>query len=129
GHRLVLPFAEAVTATKAALAAEGFGILSEIDVAATLRARLGVEREPYLILGACNPPLANQALQAEPAIGLLLPCNVVVAAEGPSAARVWAIDPEQQFALVENPELAPIAAEVKARLQRALETLPGAATG
>lgn len=129
GRLLALPFVEAVTATKAALAAEGFGVLSEIDVAATLRAKLGVEREPYLILGACNPPLANQALQLEPAIGLLLPCNVVVAAEGPTAARVWAIDPEPQFALVENPELAPVAAEVKARLQRALETLPGEATG
>lgn len=120
GRRLALPFAEAVAATKAALAAEGFGVLSEIDVAATLRARLGVEKEPYLILGACNPPLAHRALQLEPAIGLLLPCNVVVAAEGPSAASVWAIDPEQQFALVDEPELAPVAAEVKARLERAL---------
>lgn len=126
GRLLALPHAEAIAATKTALAAEGFGILAEIDVAATLRAKLGAVIAPYVILGACNPPLAHRALQAEPAIGLLLPCNVVVAAVGPSASRVWAIDPESQFALVGRAELASVATEVKARLERALESLPGA---
>ncbi|HSE27978.1 MAG TPA: DUF302 domain-containing protein [Gemmatimonadales bacterium] len=124
GRQLALPHGEAVAATKAVLATEGFGILAEIDVAATLRAKLGVEMEPYLILGACNPPLAHRALQAEPAIGLLLPCNVLVAADGPGASSVWAIDPETQFSLVDKPDLAPVAAEVKARLARALDALP-----
>lgn len=126
GRLLALPHAEAMAATKAALAAEGFGILAEIDVAGTLRAKLGAVIEPYVILGACNPPLAHRALQAEPAIGLLLPCNVVVAAVGPSASRVWAIDPESQFALVGRAELASVATEVKARLERALQAIPGA---
>lgn len=127
--RLQQPFSETVERVRAALKEQGFGVLTEIDVRATLQEKLGETIEDYLILGACNPPLANQALQLEPAIGLLLPCNVVVAAEGPSAARVWAIDPEPQFALVDNPDLAPVAAEVKARLRRALETLPEAAMG
>lgn len=124
GRLLATPFAEAVPATKAALAAEGFGILAEIDVAATLRAKLGVEMEPYLILGACNPPLAYRALREEPAIGLLLPCNVVVSARGPAATRVWAIDPESQFELVGKADLASLAAEVKGLLLRALDSLP-----
>ena len=109
------PFAETLASVRSELAAEGFGVLSEIDVQATLGAKLGVEVEPYVILGACNPPLAHQALDAEPALGVLLPCNVVVY-ERDGLTHVSAIDPERMLSIVDNDELAPIAAKVKARL-------------
>ena len=110
-----LPFADAVERVRAELADAGFGVLCEIDVQATLRAKLGVEREPYLILGACNPPLAHRALEAEPELGTLLPCNVVVHRHGGTTV-VSAIDAARMLSLVGNPDLAPIAAEVRDRL-------------
>jgi uncharacterized protein (DUF302 family) len=110
-----LPFGEAVEHLRAELKAEGFGVLCEIDVQATMREKLGVEGEPYLILGACNPALAHQALQAEPSLGVLLPCNVVVYERG-DETQISAIDPERMLSMVGNDELASIAAEVKERL-------------
>lgn len=117
------PFAEAVAATREALATEGFGVLTEIDVQATLAKKLEVTTRPYLILGACNPGLAHRALQIDPAIGTLLPCNVVVAEDEQGRVSVAAIDPVAMFAVVENPALTPIVDDVRARLQRALAAL------
>ena len=116
----LLPFADIVDRVRAELKTEGFGVLCEIDVQATLREKLGVEREPYLILGACNPPLANQALQAERELGVLLPCNVVVYQDG-GKTQICAIDPERMLSIVDNDELAPVAADVKARLGAVVE--------
>jgi len=109
------PFGAAVERVRSELAAEGFGVLCEIDVQATLEKKLGVRIEPYLILGACNPPLAHRALQADPDLGVLLPCNVVVS-ERAGETRIAAIDPERMLSIAENDELAPVAADVKARL-------------
>ncbi len=110
-----LPFAEAVERVRDELAADGFGVLCEIDVQATMKAKLGVEGEPYVILGACNPPLAHQALEAEPELGVLLPCNVVVY-ERSGETHVAAIDAERMLSIVGNDGLGPIAADVKRRL-------------
>jgi uncharacterized protein (DUF302 family) len=115
-----LPFAEAVARVRDELQAESFGVLCEIDVQATLKAKLGVDREPYLILGACNPPLAHRALEAEPELGVLLPCNVVVH-ERDGRVTVSAVDAERMLSLVDNGALAPIAADVRARLARVVE--------
>ena len=115
-----LPFADAVANVREELAAEGFGVLCEIDVHATLQARLGIEREPYLILGACNPPLAHRALESEPELGTLLPCNVIVY-EQQGRSHVAAIDAEQMLALVGNDDLTDIATEVRRRLARVVE--------
>ena len=119
-----LAFADAVANVREELAAQGFGVLCEIDVQATLKAKLGVKREPYLILGACNPPLAHAALEAEPELGVLLPCNVVVYQEQ-GRTHVAAVDAEQMLSIVGNNELTPTAAEVRQRLaavvQRAAE--------
>jgi uncharacterized protein (DUF302 family) len=116
-----LGFAEAVERARAELAAEGFGVLAEIDAQATLKAKLGVDREPYLILGACNPGLAHQALGAEPELGVLLPCNVVVYTDG-GATHVSAVDAERMLmGLVGNPGLEPVAREVRERLARVVE--------
>ena len=115
-----LPFADAVERVRAELKAEGFGVLCEIDVQATLREKLGVEGEPYLILGACNPPLAHQALQAEPDLGVLLPCNVVVYRRD-GTTHISAIDPERMLSIVDNDELGPVAADVKRRLTVVVE--------
>ena len=115
-----LPFAEAVERVQAELKTEGFGVLCEIDVQATLREKLGVEAEPYLILGACNPQLAHQALQAEPDLGVLLPCNVVVY-QRDGETHITAIDPERMLSIVDNDDLAPVAAEVKGRLGTVVE--------
>jgi uncharacterized protein (DUF302 family) len=109
------PFEAAVERVRTELAAEGFGVLSEIDVRATLEKKLGVRIEPYLILGACNPPLAHRALQTDPDVGVLLPCNVVVS-EHAGETRIAAVDPERMLSIVDNDELAPVAADVKARL-------------
>lgn len=122
GTVLDVPFETALQQTRDALAAEGFGILCDVDVAATLRQKLGVVMPPYAILGACNPSLANQALQAEPDIGLLLPCNVIVyATHAPNATVVAAMDPESALALTGNDAMRPIAAQVAGKLHRVLE--------
>jgi uncharacterized protein (DUF302 family) len=113
------PHAGVVEQVRAALAEQGFGILTEIDVQATLRAKLNEETGPYLILGACNPPLAHRALTADPSIGLLLPCNVVVRADGERTV-VEALDPDIMVSLTGKPELEPVAAEAKSRLAAAL---------
>lgn len=121
-----LAYDEAVARTKDALASEGFGVLSEIDIRATLKKKLDVDSRPYTILGACNPPLAHQAFVAEPSIGLLLPCNVVVyATDDAERSVVAAIDPEVSLGRVGNEALAPLATEVKARLGRVLDRVAG----
>jgi len=122
GVSLAVPYEEALGLVKEALKAEGFGVLTEIDVQKTLREKLGAEMEPYMIYGACNPPLAHKALTAEQDIGLLLPCNVVVRAEG-SGSRVDVADPEVMFTIVNKPELETVASDAKSRLQRAIESL------
>ena len=100
---------------------QGFGVLTEIDVKATLKKKIDVEHRPYLILGACNPPIAYQALQAEPGIGLLLPCNVVVAEDDEGGAVVSVIKPAAMFSLVNKPEMAPLVEQVTEKLTTALE--------
>lgn len=118
-----LGYADAVAAVTEALKTEGFGILTTIDVQATLKQKIGADMPPYVILGACNPPLAHRAISAEPEIGLLLPCNVIVYANSNGTTTVSAIDPEAQFGLVERNDLADLAREVGARLRRALDTV------
>ena len=114
------PFDEAVTRVREELAAEGFGVLCEIDVQATLREKLGEEIEPYVILGACNPPLAHRALETEPDLGVLLPCNVIVY-ERNGTTHVSAVDAERMLSIVDNHALTPIAAEVRERLAAVVE--------
>jgi uncharacterized protein (DUF302 family) len=114
------PFADAVEHARAELKEEGFGVLCEIDVQATLREKLGVEQEPYTILGACNPPLAHQALSAEPELGTLLPCNVVVY-ERDGATIISAIDAERMLSIVGSDDLEPVAAKVRDKLARVVE--------
>uniref|UniRef100_A0A831TF96 DUF302 domain-containing protein n=1 Tax=Thermorudis peleae TaxID=1382356 RepID=A0A831TF96_9BACT len=127
GTTLDLPFDRAVERVKEALKVEGFGVLTEIDVQRTLREKLGQEMERYLILGACNPQLAHQALDREREIGLLLPCNVVVrGVEG--GTWVGIADPQALLSVTGNPALDELAAEAKARLQRALDSLARART-
>jgi len=116
--------AEAAERVREELKTEGFGVLCEIDVQATLKEKLGVHGEPYLILGACNPPLAHQALGAEPDLGTLLPCNVVVYERG-GVTHVSAIDAERMLSIVDKDELVPIAAEVRRRLAAVVERATG----
>jgi uncharacterized protein (DUF302 family) len=126
GTHLNLPYDEAVERVKDALKTEGFGVLTEIDVRETMREKLGVEMEPYIILGACNPPLAHRALEQEPDIGLLLPCNVVVRAEG-ATSRVDIADPQAMLGIVGNEQISSVAEEAKQRLQRVVVALGGQA--
>jgi uncharacterized protein (DUF302 family) len=115
-----LEFHDAVARVRTELHAEGFGVLCEIDVQATMLEKLGVEGEPYLILGAYNPPLANQALKAEPDLGVLLPCNVVVY-QRHGETHISAIDAERMLSIVGNAQVAAVARDVKARLQAVVE--------
>ena len=113
-------FSSTVARVREALQEQGFGILSEIDVQAKLKEKIGVDFRPYLILGACNPRLAHRALSVERDLGLLLPCNVIVYGEDDGRTAVMAMDPVNAMGVVGNPEVAPIAAEVRGLLERAL---------
>lgn len=116
-------FDEALSRVTVGLKQEGFGILTEIDVRATLKKKLDVEFRPYMILGACNPPFAYQALQAEERIGTMLPCNVIVQDKGSEGIEVAAVDPMASMQAIDNPELAGIAAEVQSKLRVVIEAL------
>lgn len=121
---VALPYDEAVLAVRDALGTEGFGVLTEIDVRATLKKKLDADYRPYVILGACNPSLAHRALTAEANIGLLLPCNVVVyAGDDPRSSVVAVLDPEVQLGVTGRDDLKPLASEVKARLARVLSAV------
>lgn len=117
------PFADTLTATRKSLADQGFGILTEIDIQATLKAKLDVDVPPQVILGACRPPLAHTALQVEPSVGLLLPCNVVVRALDNNTTIVEALDPKVMVSLTQNDALSSVADDAGQRLAAALDTL------
>lgn len=124
GVTVPLPYATAVERTRAALATEGFGVLTEIDMRATLKKKLDVDFRPYTILGACNPPMAYQAVLAERDIGLLLPCNLVVyAGDSAGTSVVAAMDPVQALQLTGRDDIQSLATEVRARLERVLATI------
>lgn len=122
GTRTALPYADAVAAAKAALKEQGFGVLSEIDVKATLKEKRGVDFRPYVILGACNPALAERAFAEELEIGLLLPCNVIVY-ESDGGSTIEALDPERALDVAGNERLRPIAVEAKTRLRAVIDSL------
>lgn len=119
---LDLPFGRAVDATVAALKAGGFGVLTRIDVQATMKEKIGADFRPYVILGACNPQMAHTALQAEDKIGTMLPCNVIVQ-DRDGKSEVAAVDPVASMQAIDNPALAPIAAEVQSRLKAVIDAL------
>lgn len=116
-------FATTVTEVTEALAAEGFGVLSTIDVAATLKAKLGLEKKPYLILGACNPQFAHQALEADPDIGALLPCNVVVRVDDDDKVSVVFMDPAAVLGMVDKAAIDTLGAEVREKLKRVADAV------
>jgi uncharacterized protein (DUF302 family) len=120
---LPVPFEEGLALARAALADEGFGILTEIDVAATMKQKLGADFRPYRILGTCNPALAYQALQVEDRIGTMLPCNVVVQERGPRLVEIAAVDPVASMQAVANPRLGRIAADVQTKLRSVIARL------
>ena len=127
--RIDAPLDQALERARAALGEQGFGILTEIDVAATLKAKLGVDVAPQVILGACNAPLAREGLQIEPNLGLLLPCNVVVRTDESGQTLVSALNPEIMVSVPGRPELEPIAADAKDRLQKALAFIAESSAG
>jgi len=121
---VALPYEEAVEKTKEALKQQGFGVLSEIDMKAKLKEKLDVDYKRYVILGACNPPLAYKALQADPEIGLLLPCNIIVYESGPDESVVSAVDPNSMTAIVgDNPVIAEVAGDARQRLEKAVAAI------
>lgn len=122
---LDVPYEEAIEQVTAALKAEGFGVLTQIDVKATLKQKLDVDFRPYIILGACNPPLAHRALSTELEIGLLLPCNVIVYDSADAGSEVAIADPQMMMGPVENPAIEPVAQDARARLQRVIDSLAG----
>ena len=117
------PFEETISNVTEALQEQGFGVLTEINVSAVLKKKLGIDKRPYIILGACNPVLANQAIEAEPDIGLLLPCNVVVREEEDGGITVAFMDPSAVLALVDNPDVPALAAEVRSRLEKVRDAI------
>ena len=123
GTHVAASYADAVERTRAALKEQGFGVLTEIDVAKTIKEKLGVDFRPYIILGACNPPLAHRALSADLGVGLLLPCNVVVYDDGAGAANVEVLDPEAALSLIQNPAMEEVAREAKRRLRLVIDAL------
>jgi uncharacterized protein (DUF302 family) len=123
GKSVGLGFDEAIQRTTEELAKQGFGVLTEIDVSATLKKKLNVDFPKYRILGACNPPFAHRALTAEPEIGALLPCNVIVREEGPGRVRVEFMDPDAVLQLVDKPGISEIAREVRGRLEKVMAAL------
>ena len=123
GKTVDLGFEEALESVTEELGKEGFGVLTEIDVQATLKKKLGEDMRPYKILGACNPPLAHQAVTAVPEIGLLLPCNVLVRETDDGTVRVSFMDPGSVLGLVDNPDVEPLAGQVKEKLERVLAAL------
>ena len=123
GKPVELTFDAAITKVTAELSAEGFGVLSDIDVAATMKKKLDKDMPPYRILGACNPVLAHKAISAIPDIGLLLPCNVLVREDASGKVNVSFMDPTSVLGLVDDPAVVPLAAEVKAKLERVLNGL------
>jgi len=123
GKTVAMSHDEAVRKATEALAAEGFGVLTEIDVAATLNKKLGKDMPPYKILGACNPQLAQRAIEVEPQIGALLPCNVVVRQDAAGTTIVEIMDPQSVLQLVGRPEIETVASEVRSRLERVLASL------
>ena len=120
---LARPYEDTVEAVRAALAEQGFGVLTEIDLKATLKAKIDADIAPYVILGACRPPLAHKAVQADPSVGALLPCNVVVRAQDEGTTVVEALDPDVMMAVADSPELKEVAVDARARLEAALESL------
>lgn len=129
GARVAGSFDEVVQRVQAALKEEGFGVLSDLDIQAAMREKLGAEMPRYRILGACAPALAYKVLQAEPDVGLMLPCNVVVREEGDGAVQVSVIDPARMADSVDKPAVREVAAEVAQKLQRVLAKLQGPASG